>query len=43
MSTKLRLAGALLFTSALTAPAIAHAQSAEDTAPAPTPPTAAAK
>ncbi len=38
MSTKLRLAGALLFTSALTAPAIAHAQSAEDTAPPPTPP-----
>ncbi len=36
MSTKLRLAGALLVTSALTAPQCAYAQS--DTAPAPVPP-----
>ena len=38
MSTNLRLAGALLITSALTAPGLAYAQSTTTTAPAATPP-----
>ncbi len=38
MSTKLRLASALLITSALTAPGLARAQSTTETAPAATPP-----
>ncbi|MXO75844.1 TonB-dependent receptor plug domain-containing protein [Altererythrobacter aerius] len=38
MSTKLRLIGALLISSALTAPGIAHAQSQTDPSPAATPP-----
>ncbi|WP_120716438.1 TonB-dependent receptor domain-containing protein [Tsuneonella amylolytica] len=39
MSISLRLAGALLITSALTAPELALAQSQTDASPAPTPPT----
>jgi outer membrane receptor protein involved in Fe transport len=40
MSTKLRLASALLITSALTAPGIAHADAGTDAAPGPVPPLA---